>query len=92
MQNDDYRLVPLAEFRLNVILAQKLTNQPANQTNKQHISNEILPELFGKLFYSSFNTAYVDTDLLDYKMVLNQSSKHSHLGNAFKSVISELTF
>lgn len=33
MQNDDYRLVPLAEFKLNVILAQKITNQPTSKPN-----------------------------------------------------------
>lgn len=42
--------------------------------------------------YSSFNTAYIDADLADYKMILSQFSKYSLLGNDFKSVIFKLTF
>lgn len=70
MQNHDYRLILLVEFSLNVILAQKITNQPTIQINK-HTLNQILPELSKKLFFFSFHTAFEDADLIDYKMVLS---------------------
>lgn len=91
MQSDDYRLIPLVEFKANVILTQNITNR--SQTSKPHTSNDIFTITFGKLFfYSSFYIPdTVDTDLTDYKMILNQSFKYCHLGNAFKSAFESIT-
>ena len=74
MQSSHYRFAPLLEFTLNVILVQKITNQSTNQKNKMNKKstlNELFLELSRNCFYSSFNAAYGDADLIDFKIVVS---------------------